>query len=109
MSKIPGTDAYSYRTRIKQSLGDAMTANAQALRGAGLGSISDFEQRSYQAAVNRLDQATTKEEFLAAIEDARGVFRSMQRRAQAKASGDFSSPSAPSTPASSDGWSIRPR
>jgi hypothetical protein len=89
LTLIPGTEGYGFRQRVLQLVGQTMTQNMQSLRGAGLGSISDYEQRTMQSAAARLNQAQNAKDFRDALDDFRKSVVNIQEIAAQKASGKF--------------------
>ena len=89
LTLIPGTEGYGFRQRVLQLVGQTMTQNMQSLRGAGLGSISDYEQRTMQSAAARLNQAQNAKDFRDALNDFRKSIVNIQEIAAQKAAGKF--------------------
>jgi hypothetical protein len=107
-----GTSLAGFRTRVAQLNGQAMNQNMQLLRGAGLGSVSDFEQRNLQNAFVRASQAQTPEDFDAAMRDARKSAERIRQIARDRASGRLGeqpgeAPAAPKQAEKSDPAGIR--
>src|SRR5690606_13673096 len=72
-NKIPGTSGYDFQNLVEQAKSGAFLTAIQQLRG--LGSLSNAEGSTATAAVTRMDTATSKEAFLAALRDYRKVIQ----------------------------------
>jgi len=70
----PGTEAYNFRTYAKQAQGKVFEAAYDSLKGGG--TITEFETQAMADAMARMDTATSKEEYLKAVDD----FVSAQKR-----------------------------
>lgn len=90
-NSIPGTVGYDFQNRVNQVKSGAFMTAIEQMRG--LGALSNAEGQTATAAVNRMDTATSKEEFLAAMSDYEAIIKIGRDRAQKKIK-------APETPAS---------
>lgn len=98
---VAGTGIADFREMVKQLGGEAMGQQMQTLKGAGLGSVSDFEQKNMIAAFVRASTAQTVRGFTDAMNDAKRSAEKIREIARAKAKGDFSEK--PNTPAATPG------
>ena len=78
---VPGTPGYDFQNRVKQVASGAFMTAIQDLRG--MGALSNAEGETATKAVARLDTATSKEEFLAALSDYERIVVAGKQRAQA--------------------------
>jgi hypothetical protein len=107
---IPGTGGYDFSNKVDQAKSGAFLTAIQQMRG--LGSLSNAEGGAATAAVNRMNTATSEEEFNAALNDYEKIVRQGMARAQARipGSGGGLLPQAPAAApgATSSGvkWSI---
>lgn len=84
LSKVPlPTDAYAFGQRLEQIKSQDFLNMYQTLRGAG--AISDAEGKKATAALDRMNLATDKKEFISAANDLRDVLRSGVTRVQKRA------------------------
>lgn len=81
-NRIPGTSGYDFQNLVEQAKSGAFLTAIQQLRG--LGSLSNAEGSTATAAVTRMDTATSKEAFLAALRDYRKVIQQGIDRARSK-------------------------
>lgn len=72
-NRVPGTSGYDFQNLVEQAKSGAFLTAIQQLRG--LGSLSNAEGSTATAAVTRMDTATSKEAFLAALRDYRKVIQ----------------------------------
>jgi hypothetical protein len=82
---VPGTPGYDFQNRVKQISSGAFLTAIQDLRG--MGALSNSEGETATAAVNRMDTATSKEEFLSALDDYQSIVEKGRQNALAKISG----------------------
>lgn len=95
---VAGTGIADFRERVKQLGGEAMQQTMASLKGAGLGSISDFEQKNLMTAFVRASTAQTQKAFDEAMNDAKKSAERIREIARGKAKGDFSAtPTKPET------------
>ena len=87
--QIADPHALDFRERVAQLSGEAMQANMSLLRGSGLGSVSDFEQKNMMAAFLRAGRAKNQADFDTAMTDARRSAEKIREVARNKAKGDF--------------------
>lgn len=83
MQKIPGTDAYGFVNRLNQLKGGAFLQAFNSLKGGG--AITEVEGKKATEAIARMDNATSEEDFSAALNDYESVIRTGMERAQQKA------------------------
>ena len=79
---VPGTSGYDFQNRVKQISSGAFLTAIQDLRG--MGALSNSEGQTATAAVNRMDTATSKEEFLSALDDYKAIVEKGRQNALAK-------------------------
>lgn len=79
----PGTDAYSFNVLKDQIQGQAFLQAFESLKGGG--PITDVEGKKATDAIARLNSAQKKEDFLAALDEFKGIIRRGMERAQRKA------------------------
>ncbi len=84
---IRGSDAYNFENRLKQVKGAAFLSAFDTLRGGG--SISNTEGDKATAAKNRMEAATSKEEFVNAANDFLTIVNTAKTRARMQAQGNF--------------------
>ena len=104
-SMIPGTNAAGFASQLETFKAQVFLPQVQALKG--MGALSDAEGKKMSAAVGALDQSMKPSEFDAQL----GIIKNDLKKARARVSGG-ELPTAPSPtipPASSDGWSIKPK
>lgn len=82
---IPGSPGYDFQNVVKQAQSGAFLSAIQQMRG--MGSLSNAEGEAATAAVTRMDTATSKEAFLAALNDYRKIVKQGMERAQKNAGG----------------------
>jgi hypothetical protein len=92
---IPGSPERDFTNRVKQAKGGAFLTAIQKMRG--LGALTENEGKAATAAVARMDQATSKDDFLAGLAEYRKFVRMGLENARRKAG------KAPSAPAASVG------
>lgn len=97
---IPGTAGYDFQNLVEQAKSGAFLSAIEQLRG--LGALSNAEGGAATAAVNRMDTATSKEGFLAAVRD----YRKIVNQALEKARGNMPSGTQPpqSTSTTGENW-----
>lgn len=78
-NSIPGTPGYDFQNLVKQASSGAFLSAIQQMRG--MGALSNSEGAAATAAVNRMDTATSKEGFLAAVRDYRKIVEAGRDRA----------------------------
>jgi len=83
IQKIPGTSARDFMNRLEQVKGGAFLTAFETLKGGG--QITEVEGAKATAAVNRMDNATSEEEFKSAVRDYQNVIRTAVNNAKAKA------------------------
>jgi len=71
---IPGTDAFEFGVYVDQAQGKVFEAAYESLKGAG--QITEFETKSMADALARMKKATSREEYLKAVDD----FSAAQKR-----------------------------
>ena len=67
MNLVPKTPGYDFQNKVNQAKSGAFLTAIQQMRG--LGALSNAEGQTATEAVNRINTATTKEEFLSALSD----------------------------------------
>lgn len=87
---VTGTDVGDFRVQVQRLAGEAMAQTMSSLKGAGLGSVSDFEQKTMMAAFVAASTAQTEKAFNEAMATARRSAEKIREIARAKAKGDFS-------------------
>lgn len=97
-NRIPGTPGYDFQNLVEQAKSGAFLSAIEQLRG--LGALSNAEGGAATAATNRMDTATTKEGFLAAVRDYRKIIQQGADRAKnnMKAPEDSAATSPTTTP-----------
>ena len=93
---VPGTSGYDFQNRVNQLLSGGFLTAIDQLRG--MGALSNAEGQTATRAISRMDTATSKEEFLAALDDYERVVKQGRERAagkltEAPPSGAVSTPS----------------
>lgn len=104
-SMIPGTNAAGFASQLETFKAQVFLPQVQALKG--MGALSDAEGKKMSAAVGALDQSMKPSEFNSQL----SIIKNDLKKARARVSGG-ELPAAPSPtipPASSDGWSIKPK
>jgi hypothetical protein len=104
-SWIPGTNAAGFASQLETFKAQVFLPQVQALKG--MGALSDAEGKKMSAAVGALDQSMKPSEFNSQL----SIIKNDLKKARARVSGG-ELPAAPSPtipPASSDGWSIKPK
>lgn len=96
---VRGTGGYDFQNKVDQAKSGAFLSAIETMRG--LGALSNAEGQTATAAVNRMDTATSKEAFLAALDDYEKVVRQGLARAQSRLGQAPDGGPAPS----GDGWS----
>ncbi|MDR9813114.1 hypothetical protein [Rhizobium hidalgonense] len=79
---IPGTGGYDFSNKVDQAKSGAFLTAIQQMRG--LGSLSNAEGGAATAAVNRMNTATSEDEFNSALDDYEKIVRQGMARAQAR-------------------------
>lgn len=87
---VAGTSVGDFREQVKRLSGEAMQQSMAALKGSGLGAVSDFEQRNMIAAFVAAGQAQTEAQFVESMNTAKRSLEKIREIARAKAKGDFS-------------------
>lgn len=80
---IPGTDAYNFNVLKDQVQGQTFLQAFQTLKGAG--QITEIEGTKAQNAIARMNTAQSKEEFVKAVKEFKGVIEGGLKRAREKA------------------------
>lgn len=83
--KIPGTAGYDFINRLDQLKGGAFLEAFNTLKGGG--QITEVEGKKATDAIARMDNATSEEEFKAAVKDYQDVIRRGMNRAKLRAGG----------------------
>jgi hypothetical protein len=81
--KIPGTAGYDFINRLDQLKGGAFLEAFNTLKGGG--QITEVEGKKATDAIARMDNATSEQEFKAAVKDYQEVIRKGMNRAKMKA------------------------
>lgn len=76
---IAGTPGYDFQNRVKQLASGAFMTAIDELRG--MGALSNAEGQTATAAVTRMDTATSKDEFIDALDDYEAVVKLGRDRA----------------------------
>lgn len=79
----PGTDAYNFKVLVDQIQGQTFLQAFETLKGGG--QITEVEGNKAQAAIARLNQAQSKEEFIKALNEFKGIIQNGMERAKKKA------------------------
>lgn len=82
---IPGTDAYNFNVMKDQVQGQTFLQAFETLKGGG--QITEVEGNKAQNAIARMNTAQSKEEFVKAVNEFKGVIRRGMDRAKSKAGG----------------------
>lgn len=96
---VRGTGGYDFQNKVEQAKSGAFLSAIETMRG--LGALSNTEGQTATAAVNRMDTATSKEAFLAALDDYEKVVRQGLARAESRLGQAPDGAPAPS----GEGWS----
>lgn len=80
--KIPGTPGYDFINRLDQLKGGAFLEAFNTLKGGG--QITEVEGKKATDAIARMDNATSENEFRAAVKDYQDVIRKGMNRAKMK-------------------------
>lgn len=83
---IPGTSGYDFQNRVNQLKSGAFMTAIDDLRG--MGALSNAEGQTATAAVTRMDTATSKGEFLSALDD----YERVVKRGRDRAAGRINKP-----------------
>jgi hypothetical protein len=102
---VPGTPGYDFQNRTKQLTSGAFLTAIDQLRG--MGALSNTEGQTATAAITRMDTATSKDEYLAALSDYESIVKQGRDRAAGRLGKD-AAPSAPSTGTPSAGGGMPP-
>lgn len=94
---VPGTSGYDFQNRVNQLLSGGFLTAIDQLRG--MGALSNAEGQTATRAISRMDTATSKEEFLAALADYERVVKQGRERALSRIPAE-AAPGAPAAPAS---------
>lgn len=81
-NQVPGTSGYDFQNRVNQLLSGGFLTAIDQLRG--MGALSNAEGQTATRAISRMDTATSKEEFLAALDDYERVVKQGRERAAGK-------------------------
>lgn len=92
---IPGTSGYDFQNLVEQAKGGAFLQAVQQMRG--LGALSNNEGAAATQAITRMNTATSKQAFDAALSDYEKIVRQGMDKAQARM-GSGGQPQQPSTP-----------
>lgn len=103
---VSGTPGYDFQNKVNQAKSGAFLSAIAQMRG--LGSLSNAEGETATAAVNRMDTATSKQEFLKALDDYQKIVEQGMDRAQRRLNGDFGPPEATASPAQTLGTTGQP-
>lgn len=82
---IPGTSGYDFQNIVNQSKSGAFLSAIQQLRG--MGSLSNAEGDTATKAVNRMNTATSKGEFMAALDDYEKIVKQGRDKASSRMGG----------------------
>jgi hypothetical protein len=94
---IPGTDATNFSVRADQLKGRTFLQAFESLKGAG--AITEVEGKKATDAIARLSKAQSDEEYVAALQELRGVIgKGVEVLKQKATGGKAPAPSAPSAP-----------
>ena len=94
LNAVPGSDAKNFNVLMDQIRGQSFMQAFQSLKGAG--AITEQEGKAATAAVARLNQAQSTQEFESALNEYQGIIRKGEKRMreatqnQGGATGDFS-------------------
>lgn len=80
---VPGTDTASFAKRHKQIMGAAFAEAFAGLKGGG--AISDTEGGAATAALARMDEAQSQDEYIAAVRDFQMEIKQLQKIAHSRA------------------------
>lgn len=83
LQKVPGTSAYDFMNRLEQVKGASFLQAFESMKGGG--AISEVEGIKATQALNRMNNATSEDEFIAAADDLKGLMQSGVQRMQQKA------------------------
>lgn len=83
VQKIPGTSAYDFMNRLDQLKGSSFLQAFETLKGGG--QITEVEGQKATQAINRMNNATSEDEFMTAADELKGVISSGVRNLQKKA------------------------
>lgn len=92
---IPGTSGYDFQNIVEQAKSGAFLSAIQQMRG--MGSLSNAEGAAATAAVTRMDTATSKDAFLAALRDYRKIVQQGIDRARGDTPSEDAAPAKPLT------------
>jgi hypothetical protein len=95
LNMVPGTSGYDFQNRVDQLLSGGFLTAIDQLRG--MGALSNAEGQTATRAISRMDTATSKEEFLAALTDYERVVKAGRDRAAARLPAPADTPTAPAT------------
>lgn len=87
---IPGTDAYNFNVLKDQVQGQTFLQAFESLKGAG--QITEVEGNKATNAIARMNTAQSKEEFVKAVNEFKGVIQRGMDKARAKAGGGAQQP-----------------
>lgn len=93
LNGIPGSAGRDFQSKVDQLKGGAFLQAYQALRGTG--AIANEEGKKAEAAIARMDTATSEEAFMAALKDYENIIRIGMMRAKRMAGGDTRTPTTP--------------
>lgn len=103
--RIPGTAAFDFGQRVEQLQGQTFLQAFESLRGGG--AITQIEGEKATQAIARLNAAQSQQDFRQSLQELRDIVSAAAQRARGRIPGD-ATPSAPTAPSQSGGWSIRP-
>jgi hypothetical protein len=81
---IPGTDTYDFQNLVDQAKSGAFLTAIQQMRG--LGALSNSEGSAATQAITRMNTATSREAFIAALNDYRAIVEQGMANAQRRGS-----------------------
>jgi hypothetical protein len=79
---VRGTGGYDFQNLVEQAKSGAFLTAIEQMKG--LGALSNMEGQAATAAVTRMDSATSKEAFLKAVADYRGIIETAKDRAMSR-------------------------
>lgn len=88
---VPGTVGYDFQSRVNQLLSGGFLTAIDQMRG--MGALSNAEGQTATRAISRMDTATSKEEFLAALDDYENIVKLGRERAAARVKAQETPPS----------------
>jgi hypothetical protein len=82
---VPGTGGYDFQNLVNQSKSGAFLTAIQQLRG--MGALSNAEGQTATQAITRMDTASSKEAFIDAVLEYRGIIERGKQKAMARIAG----------------------